>query len=383
MNTIEFKIPTKIIFGANSLDSLSDNIKKYGGRTIIVTDGNSFNQIGLIDQIVNKLNENFINAMVYSEVTSTNSSDAADIIANLVRYSKADCIVAVGGFKVQNAAKGASVVVTNSGESSDYVNGQPVYHKPLPIISVPTILGSLSEMTLGMYLYDKYDEVYKECADSNIYVKDCIIDPTLYETVPVKYSISSALSVFALSFDIYMSNTLNIINEPLIKYAMKTSIAGVNKLIIDNSNADSINSMAISNMICAASACNGNLGAIRALSIAMSSVYSVNKSIICSIMLPFVMEYYMASAPKKYNILADFIEGIDKEMTPIEIGTQAGQYIKKIQQDINLPMRLNEINIDRYKFNKVAELALTYSGMDKLPRAMNKESIINILDQAY
>lgn len=383
MNIIEFKIPTKIIFGVNSLDSLSDNIKKYGGRAIVVTDGNSFNQIGLIDQIVNKLNENFINVMVYSEVTSTNSSDAADIIANLIRYSKADCIVAVGGFKVQNAAKGASVVVTNSGESSDYVNGQPVYHKPLPIISVPTILGSLSEMTLGMYLYDKYDEVYKECADSNIYVKDCIIDPTLYETVPVKYSISSALSVFALSFDIYMSNTLNIINEPLIKYAMKTSIDGVNKLIMDNSNSDSINSMAISNMICAASACNGNLGAIRALSIAMSSIYSVNKSIICSIMLPFVMEYYMASAPKKYNLLADFIEGIDKDMTPIEIGTQAGQYIKKIQQDINLPMRLNEINIDRNKFNEVAELALTYSGMDKLPRAMNKESVINILEQAY
>lgn len=383
MDIIEFKIPTKIIFGANSLDSLSEVIKKYGGRVIIATDGNSFNQIGLIDQIVNKLNDNFINSMVYSEITSTNSSDAADIIANLVRYSKADCIVAVGGFKVQNAAKGASVVVTNSGESSDYVNGQPVYHKPLPIISIPTILGSLSEMTLGMYLYDKYDEVYKECADSNIYVKDCIIDPTLYETVPVKYSISSALSVFALSFDVYMSNSLNIINEPLIKYAMKTSISGINKLITDNANVDNISSMAISNITCAAASCNGNFGAIRALSIAINSVYSVNKSIVCSILLPYIMEYYMASAPKKYNVLADFIENIDKEMTPIEIGIQAGQYIKRIQQDINLPMKLNELNIDRNKFDKVAELALTYSGMNKLPRAMSKESIINILEQAY
>ena len=46
-------------------------------------------------------------------------------------------------------------------------------------------------------------------------------------------------------------------------------------------------------------------------------------------------------------------------------------------------MKLNELNIDRNKFGKVAELALTYSGMDKLPRAMSKESIINILEQAY
>ena len=383
MDIIEFKIPTKIIFGANSLNALSGTIKQYGGRAIIVTDGSSFNQIGLVDQIVSKLKDDFINTIVYSEVNSTNSSDAADIIANLVRYSKADCIVALGGFKVQNTAKGASVVVTNSGESSDYVNGQPVYHKPLPVISVPTILGSLSEITFGMYLYDKYDEVYKECADSNIYVKDCIIDPILYETVPVKYSISSALSVFALSFDIYMSNTLNILNEPLIKYAMKTSIGGINKLIVDSSNIDNISSMAMANMLCAASACNGNLGAIRALSIALNSVYSVNKSIVCSIMLPYVMEYYIAMAPNKYNVLADFIEDISEEMTPIEIAIQSEQYIKKIQQDINLPMRLNEINIDRSKFDKVSELALSYSGMDKLPRSMNQESIINILEQAY
>ena len=191
------------------------------------------------------------------------------------------------------------------------------------------------------------------------------------------------MSVFALSFDVYMSNSLNILNEPLIKYAMKTSIAGVNKLIIDGSNSDNIGPMTISNIICAASSCNGNFGAIRALSVALNSFYSVNKSIVCSILLPYIMEYYMASAPKKYNVLADFIENIDKEMTPIEIGIQAGQYIKRIQQDINLPMKLNELNIDRSKFDKVAELALTYSGMDKLPKTMNQESIINILEQAY
>ena len=147
MAIIEFNIPTKITFGVDSLDCLAYTIKKYGGRTVLVTDGASFNQTGLIDQVVNKLNDKFINVMVYSDINSTSTSDAADIIANLVRYSKAESIVAVGGFKIQNTAKGAAVVVTNSGEASDYINGQPVYHNPLPVIAVPTILGSLSEIS--------------------------------------------------------------------------------------------------------------------------------------------------------------------------------------------------------------------------------------------
>ncbi|WP_300370430.1 iron-containing alcohol dehydrogenase [Brachyspira sp.] len=383
MAIIEFNIPTKITFGVDSLDCLSDTIKKYGGRTVLVTDGASFNQTGLIDQIVNKLNDKFINVMVYSDINSTSTSDAADIIANLVRYSKAESIVAVGGFKIQNTAKGAAIVVTNSGEASDYINGQPVYHKPLPIIAVPTILGSLSEIATGMCLYDKYDEINKQNNEPNVYTSNCIIDPTLYATVPVKYTISSALSVFALSFDIYMSNTLTSITEPLIVHAMKISMQGLKKLISDSNNMDNITTLATANMLCATSACHSSLGAIRALSIAINSVYAVNKSMVCSILLPHIMEYYITVAPDKYIVLSNVIDGIDPEMTPFEIANQSAQHIKQFLHNINLPTRLNEINIDRSKFDKVAELALKYDGMDNLPRSMNFDSIMTILDQAY
>ena len=383
MAIIEFNIPTKITFGVDSLDCLADTIKKYGGRTVLVTDGASFNQTGLIDQVVNKLNDKFINVMVYSDINSTSTSDAADIIANLVRYSKAESIVAVGGFKIQNTAKGAAVVVTNSGEASDYINGQPVYHNPLPVIAVPTILGSLSEIATGMCLYDKYDEINKQNNESNVFASNCIIDPSLYLTVPVKYTISSALSVFALSFDIYMSNTLTSITEPLIVHAMKISMQGLKKLIADSNNVENIVPLATANMLCATSACHSSLGAIRALSIAINSVYAVNKSMVCTILLPHIMEYYITVAPDKYVVLTNVIDGIDPEMTPFEIANQSAQHIKKFLLNINLPTRLNEINIDRSKFDKVAELALQYSGMDQLPRAMNFDSIMTILEQAY
>ncbi|WP_295158727.1 iron-containing alcohol dehydrogenase [uncultured Brachyspira sp.] len=383
MAIIEFNIPTKITFGVDSLECLADTIKKYGGRTVLVTDGTSFNQTGLIDQIVNKLNDKLINVMVYSDVNSTSTSDAADIIANLVRYSKAESIVSVGGFKIQNTAKGAAIVVTNSGEASDYINGQPVYHKPLPVIAVPTILGSLSEIATGMCLYDKYDEINKQNNEANVYTSNCIIDPTLYTTVPAKYTLSSALSVFALSFDIYMSNTITSITEPLIVHAMKISMQGLKKLISYSDNIDNITTLATANMLCAASACHSSLGAIRALSIAINSVYAVNKSMVCSILLPHIMEYYITVAPDKYVVLSNVIDGIDPEMTPFEIANQSAQHIKQFLHNINLPTRLNEINIDRSKFDKVAEIALKYQGMENLPRSMNLESIMTILEQAY
>ena len=162
--------------------------------------------------------------------------------------------------------------------------------------------------------------------------------------MPVKYSISSALSVFAMAFDLYMSTTLNEINAPIIKNAMNMSIKGLGKLILDSSNVENISNIAMANMMCAMASSNANLGASRALSIAINNMYDVNKSIIASMLLP---------------------------------------HIKKLLHDLNLPRRLNEINIDRSKFNNVADIALTYSGMDKLPKAMTHDAITTILDQAY
>ena len=180
-----------------------------------------------------------------------------------------------------------------------------------------------------------------------------------------------------------MSTSLNIMNDPIVKHSMGMSINSINKLMLNSSDTENISNMAMANILCGITTSNGSFGAIRALSIAVSSIYSVNKSIVSTIMLPHIMEYYITVVPDKYTILADIIDDIDPEMTPFEIASQGGTYIKRILQNINLPTRLNEINIDRSKFNKVAELALTYSGMNELPRAMNYESLITLLEQAY
>lgn len=383
MAIIEFNIPSKITFGEDSLVQISNSVRKYGGRAVIITDGSSFNQTGLIEQITDNLHSNFINVMTYSDVGASSTSEAADIAANMAKFSKADVIIAVGGFKVQNTAKGAAIVVTNSGEASDYVSGQPVYHKPMPVISVPTILGSLSEITTGLCLFDKYDRVNKQTATNNIYSSDCIIDPEIYTTTPVKYMISSALSVFALAFDVYMSTSLTNISEPLVKHSMRIGMRGISKLMTDSTNADNFNTLATANMLCAVAACHSSLGAVRAMAIAINSVYSINMSMFSSIILPHIMEYYITVVPDKYTTLANFIEGIDPELSPLEIASQSAQYVKKFLQNINLPTRLNEFNISRDYFDEVAKLALNYPGMEDLPRTMTHESIVTLLDQAY
>lgn len=384
---MEFNIPSKIVFGNDALFTrLASIVKKYGGRTVLITDGKSFSDTGIIEEIVEYLNSNFINVIVFSNVNRESTSEAADIASNIAKFSRADVIIALGGFKVLNIAKAAAIVVTNSGEASDYVNGQPVYHDPMPVIAIPTIFGSMSEISTGVCLFDKYDRVNKQSISKKMYASDCIIDPKLYSTIPVKYVVSSAFSVFSYAFDIYISKSLTILSDTLISKSFRLSLRNLSRIANDTSNMEALLQLSTSNMLCAVSACHSSLGAIRAISIAINSVYGINISLIATIMTPHIMEYFIPVASDKYTLLArsmNISEEDLKDASPFEIAMHTVSFTKNFLQNINLPVRLREFNISRDNFNMVTNLVLKYPGIEFLPRPITYESIMTILEQAY
>jgi len=382
MGIVEFNIPSRVVFGAGSISELGSIAAKYGGRALIITDGKSFEQTGIIDKMTEDIQKSFVNVMTYSDVTSDSTSDASDIAANIARFSKADVLVALGGFRVQNIAKAAAVVVTNSGEASDYVNGQPVYHRPMPLISIPTIYGSLAEISSGLCLYDKYDGINKQCVSNLVYATDCIMDSDVYKTIPIKYMISSAISVFALSFDIYMSNSITTISDALISRAMRMAMRDLKKLM-SGTYSDSCENLISANMLCAVASCHSCLGAVRSLSIAMNSVFSINMSMFSAIILPHLMEYYIPVVPDKYIYLGRFMGEVEEDLSPLEVASKITQYMKTYLQNINLPTNLSSLNVNSKYFKDVAKMAIDYPGMDKLPRPMTEDIIINLLEQAY
>ncbi len=381
MSIVEFSIPSRIIFGSGSVSKLADIVGKYGGRTLIITDGKSFQQTGIIDKIISDLHDKFINAIVFSEVSDDSTSETADNAAHIAKFSGADSIIAFGGFRVQNIAKAAAVVVTNSGEASDYVSGQPVYHKPIPVIAVPTIYGSIAEISTGLCIFDRYDKSNKQVESKYIYSSDCIIDADLYATIPIKYMVSSAMSVFALSFDLYMSNSLTNISDTLISRAMSMSMDDLKNLA--GGTVDNLSNLSSANMLCAVASCHSKFGAIRALSIAMNSVFGLNMSMFSSIILPYIMERYIPIVPDKYAYFSEFMSDIEKDFSALEVATKSTQIIKGYIQNLNLPTTLSELSIKRTDFPAVAKLALNYPGMDELPSPMTEESIITLLEQAF
>lgn len=431
-NLVEFKIPTAIAYSRGAITELPSIISKYGGRAIIVTNKKLFEHNLLIDKIVRMLEASFINVMVFDDVTEDSNGDIADIIANTARFSGTNTIIGLGGFKVLNVAKAAASVVTNRGEALDYVNGQKLFHNPLHALAIPTILGSLSEISNGFYLFDKYDNIFKETQSPNAYFSNCIIDPDLYEDTPDKYKFATAISVFAYAFDMYMSRSLNIFSEPFINDAMSISIKEMQG-IKSGITKENILKFANANMLVSVASCHSRAGIIRNLSLLAQSMLKINSSVFASIILPYVMDYYCNTLPDKVLALGRFFENDypikNNEMleesaledlaktnnsssNEEEISDTEKETVKKVVESVKktisqkdsiqinnekdivketrkylknmqIPTKLSECGISDKQFSHISSIVLKYSGMDEIATNITADAIMSILEQAY
>lgn len=384
LNSIfEFHSPTKITFGNNALKKIGSIAAKYGNKAIIITNTLSLDQTGIIDEVRELLENSLINVLVFGDVRDDSTSEVADLAAHIAKFGQADFIVAVGGSNTQSIAKAAAVVITNSGEASDYVNGQILYNSPMTVISIPTVMGSLSEITDGFVLRDKYDNVVKMLRSNLVVAKECIIDPKFYINIPSRFIITNSLSIFSASFDSYISKTENKVSETFAFEAMNYVIKNIKLLMTDFTNVEYLNSVALASMYSSIAALNSGLGSIYSISVATNSVSGSDISTIMSILLPYVMEYNMTVATEKYSKIESIFSESDPDMTVLERAIKTSNNIRNCIADLDLPKRLNEIGVQRHDLPEITNLAASYPTMENIPREMEVANIMTILEQAY
>ncbi|MEK7729383.1 MAG: iron-containing alcohol dehydrogenase, partial [candidate division KSB1 bacterium] len=92
-----FSFPTKIIFGAGALDSLSAAVLEINGkRPLLVTDKGVVAS-GIIAQVTARLQPAQIGYAIFDDVASNPVED--NVIAGVACYKNegCDCLIAVGG----------------------------------------------------------------------------------------------------------------------------------------------------------------------------------------------------------------------------------------------------------------------------------------------
>lgn len=161
LNSIEFSLPTKIIFGNEVVDRIGEIAKDYTDKVFILADRKLVTKIGLLQKVENILDKSGVSYIIYDEIDRDPENDVVDELGTLIRQSRVKLVIGIGGTSVINAAKAACYLAENKGKISEFLNGGLGKDASVPLIVIPTIPSINQQLNDEFILKDHHDNIKK------------------------------------------------------------------------------------------------------------------------------------------------------------------------------------------------------------------------------
>jgi alcohol dehydrogenase YqhD (iron-dependent ADH family) len=207
MHNFVFHNPTKVLFGRGTLAALGSETLAWGRKALLVHGQGSLKRNGLHGQIMDNLRESGIEVIEHGGVRSNPLlSHAREGVAK-AKAAKVEVIVAAGGGSVIDTAKavGAGAVVEH--DLWKFFTGKRGIKGTLPVLTVPTVAASGSEMNSGMVLTNDQTREKFGFGHRLLHPKVSILDPTTTFTLPPDHTAFGAIDALNHVLEFYLTTT--------------------------------------------------------------------------------------------------------------------------------------------------------------------------------
>ena len=193
----EYHNPTHLIFDSGTLSRLGEVASQQGRRALLVTGGGSVKRSGIFERAVKSLQDAGVAVFECDGVEPNPRITSVKRGAAIARENACDLVIALGGGSVMDAAKVMAAAVFYAGDPWDMIlHGQPEPYVPtqaLPLIAVPTLAATGSEMNCGAVISNEETKEKSFIQNECLYPKVALLD-LLGDAAQLTYRTNSPLS---------------------------------------------------------------------------------------------------------------------------------------------------------------------------------------------
>ena len=387
MQNFLYSIPTKVAFGKGQLDNLPAFIKEYGDSVLLVYGGGSIKRSGLYDKIIKLLDFNGIRHWELSGVEPNPKVTSVDAGAALCKQHDIKVILPIGGGSSIDCGKAISAAAFYDGPAWDLVLDNSKVTETLPIIAVPTMAATGSEMDLFSVISNMETNDKMDLNSKAFYPKYSILDPEFTYTVPKYQTASGTADIMSHIFEIYFNGVEDTfiqqrVMEGLLQTCVKYGpIACENPTDYDaRANLLWTSEWAINGFI----AC-GKSGAwpCHAMEHQLSAFYDVTHGHGLAVLTPVWMRYILCD--KTLSMFVNYgvhVFGICPDKDDYDIANEAIDKTEELFRTMGLGLSLRELGIpDKENFQIMAEKAASETKYSFYP--LETEDVIKIFEKCF
>lgn len=383
-NVFTFRAAPEITFGVGSVQLLGQKLKNYGVQKLLLVVDQGFAKHGPLAKVTDALAKEGIKFTIFDQVEPEPSVETADKCGSLAKEGKFDFIIGLGGGSAMDTAKAAAILVTNEGRTKDFQGLNKVPRPGLPKGMIPTTAGTGSEVTFTAVFINEEEKKKAGINSPHLFPEMALLDPELTLSLPPAVTAYTGMDALAHAIESFTSLQANSLSEMFSLEAVRKIVKNLRSAVENGSDINARSEMLMGSLLAGIGLANAGVTAVHSLSYPLGGSFRVPHGVGNGLLLPAVMEYNASSWPERFACLAEAMEIEIKGLTVMEAALKAVEAVKKLAQDIEVPLRLSDLGIPKSALPWMAEEALkVVRPLENNPRSISKEDALRIYEAVY
>lgn len=337
--------PTRVVFGAGSLDRLGDEIERLGARRALVLA--TPEQAASADRIAGLLGDRA--AGVFAKAVMHVPIETAQAAREVAARLGADCAVAIGGGSTTGLGKAIAL------ESA------------LPILAIPTTYAG-SEMT-PIWGITKAG-VKTTGRDPRVLPRTVIYDPQLTVSLPYAMTVTSALNAIAHAAEGLYAHDGNPVIALMAEEGIRASAAALAPLEADAGDLSARSDALYGAWLCGTVLGSVAMGLHHKLCHTLGGSFNLPHAEVHTVILPYALAYNADAAPDAMTRVARAL-----------VAGNAARAVFDLARTHGAPTSLAAIGMPANGLDRAAELATSTPYPN--PRPLERAALRELLQRAY
>ena len=291
LTTYNLKMPHAVYGGENAMDNVTSILKSNNVKRVAMFTDKGIEACGLFALPEEAVKAAGVEYYVLDDLPAEPSYMAVQKLVDQFKESGADMIVACGGGSVLDAAKLASVLVTDEYGVKELLDDPGRAQKCVPIILIPTTAGTGAEVTPNAIVAVPEKELKVGIVNPNMIADYVILDARLIKNLPRKIAAATGVDALAHAIECYTSKKANPFSDTFAMEALDLILNNIIPACDDPEAMDAKNKMQIAAFYAGIAITASGTTAVHALSYPLGGKYHIAHGVSNAILLAPVMRF--------------------------------------------------------------------------------------------
>ena len=235
MNNFEFKNPTKIIFGKDTIKEIANEIPS-NAKVLLLYGGGSIKKNGIYDQVKTALAN--VNITEFGGIPANPEYATLLNALKIIKDEKITYLLAVGGGSVIDGTKFLSAAAVYEGETPwDILTKKIITKKGMPFGTVLTLPATGSEMNSGAVITRAETKEKLSMGGPGLFPVFSVLDPQVITSIPERQLANGLTDAFTHVLEQYMTYPIGaLLQDRFAESILQTLVEVAPKVLKDPTN---------------------------------------------------------------------------------------------------------------------------------------------------